>query len=253
VSLVEVASLDDRGEVADAAPSKDGESVRYRRSPDLLSVEVAVVVLAIRASALAALVVPARGPSAGGPPGLPHGFVLRDGDVDAAAERVLRSTGRPPATVPGHLEQLRTYGSGEGGVVVAYLALIAQPPARPADGAETSGSWREVGAGGPLAAGDERILAHGVERARAKLEYTSLATSFVDDPFTIADLRRVYEAVWGEPLHAANFRRKVVATPGFVVATGERRSVGRGAGVELFGKGGSAVLHPPLLRARRSA
>jgi 8-oxo-dGTP diphosphatase len=210
-----------------------------------------VVVLAIRASALAAVVVPGRGP-AGGPPGLPHGFVLHDGDVDAAAERVIRSTGLS-ATVPGHLEQLRTYGSGDGGVVVAYLALIAQPPAPPADGRETSASWREVGAGGPLDAGDERILADGVERARAKLEYTSLATSFVDEPFTIADLRRVYEAVWGEPLHAANFRRKVVATPGFVVPTGERRSVGRGAGVELFVNGGSAVLHPPLLRGRRSA
>ncbi len=73
-----------------------------------------------------------------------------------------------------------------------------------------------------LALVHEQIVADGVERARAMLEYTSLATGFVEEPFTIAHLRRVYEA-WSVPLHPANFRRKVLSMRGFVIPTGEAR------------------------------
>ena len=99
-----------------------------------------------------------------------------------------------------------------------------------------------------------RILADAVERARSKLEYTSLAASLLEQPFTIADLRRVYEAVWGVSLHPANFRRKVLATDGFVVRTGEERATGRGW-AELYARGGhghpapGAAASPPVTRA----
>ena len=77
-----------------------------------------------------------------------------------------------------------------------------------------------------LAFDHARILAEGVERARAKLKYTPLATAFVRLPFTISEHREVYETVWGEKLHSGNFHRKVLSVPGFVESTGDQTESG---------------------------
>ena len=104
-----------------------------------------------------------------------------------------------------------------------------------------------------LAFDHDRILADGVERARAKLEYTPLATAFCPPEFTVAQLREVYEAVWGRRLDPRNFHRKVTGTPGFVDPTGRSTTGDRGRPAQLFRRGPAALLHPPMLRPRRDA
>jgi 8-oxo-dGTP diphosphatase len=108
------------------------------------------------------------------------------------------------------------------------------------------------GSGGPPLAFDHAlILGDGVERARSKLEYTTLAGRFVREPFTLAELRRVYAAVWGEAPDLGNFRRKVLGTSGFVVEA-ERSAAAAGPGGGrpplLYRRGSATVLHPPILR-----
>ncbi|MEA2825914.1 MAG: 8-oxo-dGTP diphosphatase [Actinomycetota bacterium] len=221
-----------------------------------VAVAVDVVLLTIRQGRLSVLLVrrgthPHRGRWA-----LPGGFVAPDEDLDEAARRELAEEAGVEAE-PTHLEQLRTYGAPGRDprmrvVSVAYLGLMPDLP-RPLAGTDAADArfWSVVDLGGDetpaLAFDHHRIVADGVERARSKLEYTSLATGFVEEPFTVADLRRVYEAVWCVPLHPANFRRKVLATPGFVVPTGEERATGRGW-ADLYRRGDVAHLHPPLLR-----
>ena len=101
-----------------------------------------------------------------------------------------------------------------------------------------------------LAFDHDDILRDGVERARAKLEYTSLGAAFCPAEFTIAELRAVYEAVWGTDLDPRNFHRKVTTTDGFVRSTGQRRAQAVGRPAELFRQGDADVLYPPLLRPR---
>jgi 8-oxo-dGTP diphosphatase len=218
-----------------------------------VAVTVDIAILTVRQGELCVLLVrrgvhPYRGSWA-----LPGGFVGPDEDLDAAARRELaEETG---VAAKAHLEQLGSYGAPRRDprmrvVSVAYLALIPDLPL-PAAGTDAADArfWPAAGAGSPpaLAFDHDRILADAVERAQAKLEYTSLATTFLDEPFTIADLRRVYETVWGARLHPANFRRKVLASPGFVTPTGGTRPTGRGW-ADLYTGGTTTVLHPPILR-----
>ena len=92
------------------------------------------------------------------------------------------------------------------------------------------------------------ILAAGIERARSKLEYTTLGTSFCGPEFTVAELRSVYEAAWGTTLDAANFHRKVLATNGFVEPTGRTESSGPGRPARTYTAGDADALHPAIVR-----
>ena len=131
-------------------------------------------------------------------------------------------------------------------VSVAHLGLMPDLP-HPGAGTDAADArfWPVADLSTPdgpeLAFDHQRIVTDGVESARSLLEATNIATSFVEAPFTIADLRRVYESVWGVPLHPANFRRKVLSVPDLVVPTGEERGDGTGLDRALRSRTGAGV------------
>jgi 8-oxo-dGTP diphosphatase len=210
---------------------------------------------------------------------LPGGFVRADEDLETAAARELtEETGlraHDQESGPGaHLEQLATYGDPDRDprmrvVSVAHLALSPDLPS-PTPGGDARGArWAPVdsllGVGdasrrygdasprrgddkAPLAFDHDEILAAGVERARSKIEYSSLATAFCPPEFTVGELRRVYEAVWGVVLDPRNFHRKVTGTPGFLVPSGGTTTRQGGRPAQLFRAGGATLLNPPMLR-----
>ncbi|MEV6343221.1 NUDIX domain-containing protein [Actinoplanes sp. NPDC051851] len=216
------------------------------------SITVDLVLLTIRQGALQVLMIRRGIPPFEGRWALPGGFVLPGEDLDEAARRELREeTGLDPSA--GHLEQLATYGTPgrdpRGRVVtVAYLALLPDLPAPVAGSDASAAGWRPCDEVGDVAFDHARILADGLERARAKLEYTPLATAFCPPEFTVAELRAVYETVWRTRLDPRNFHRKVTTAEGFVEATGHTALRDRGRPAQLFRRGPAHLLHPPLLR-----
>ena len=68
------------------------------------------------------------------------------------------------------------------------------------------------------------------------------------EPFTVSELREVYECVWGQELDPRNFHRKVTGVPGFLEPTGEHRQEGRARPAQLYRRGDAELLMPPMMR-----
>lgn len=64
------------------------------------------------------------------------------------------------------------------------------------------------------------IVEYALWRLRMKTEYTAVAHRFLGPVFTLAQLRRVHEAVLGHEVDPANFRRQALAQ-GHLIDTGE--------------------------------
>ncbi|MEU8259525.1 NUDIX domain-containing protein [Micromonospora sp. NPDC048999] len=225
-----------------------------------VAVTVDVVALTIREGTLHLLLIRRGAPPYEGHWALPGGFVHPDEDLATGARRELaEETGLGGERLRRvHLEQLGSYGAPGRDprmrvVSIAHLAFAPDLP-DPAAGTDADDAvWLPVTAltSRQLAFDHARIIDDGLERARSKLEYTPLATRFLEPEFTITELRAVYETVWGHPLHAGNFHRKVLSVPGLVESTGastERGGARGGPRAKLYRAGDARLLHPALLR-----
>jgi 8-oxo-dGTP diphosphatase len=225
--------------------------------PPRVLLTVDLVILTLRNLSLDVLLVERGvGPFAG-MMALPGGFLRDEAEPIAAAARreLSEETGLDADAL--HLEEFGAYGDPgrdpRGRVVsVAYLAIMPWLP-DPVAGTDAAGAcWApadEVLTGHlSLAFDHRRIVADGVECARRKLENSALATAFCGPAFTISDLQRVYEAVWGIPLDPRNFYRKIQGTRGFVVPADNARRAGAGRPARLFRAGPCTSISPPMTR-----
>jgi 8-oxo-dGTP diphosphatase len=191
---------------------------------------------------------------------IPGGFKRPTETLHEAARRELaEETG---VDVPSLLTQFGAYGDPERDprmnvVTVAYLAVLRDV------GAVVAGTDAADAALAPasdvlngkidLAFDHLQIVRDALERVRVELEVTGIATAFVGTTFTLAELRAVYEAVWGVQLDAANFRRSVVADDGWVIPTGRRARPGPAGGrpAELYRAGRAWRQGGPIHRLQR--
>lgn len=150
---------------------------------------------------------------------LPGGFVdvARDADLVACARRKLfEKTG----VASPYLEQLGSWGGASRdprgwSATHAYFALITERDVRLAKGANAADvAWFGVDGAlphTPLAFDHAQILQAAVERLRSKVEYTSLPAFLLNEPFTLPQLQRTYEAVLGRPVDKSGFRTRMLA------------------------------------------
>jgi 8-oxo-dGTP diphosphatase len=192
---------------------------------------------------------------------VPGGFKRPDETLNDAARRELsEETG---VDVPGLLTQFGAYGDPGRDprmnvVTVAYVAVLRDV------GAIVAGTDAADAALIPasdvleetieLAFDHLRLVRDGVERVRVELEVSGVATAFVGTTFTIAELRAVYEAIWGVQLDAANFRRSLVGEDGWVIPTGRRAPSGPDGGrpAELYRAGRAWEHGVPIQRIPRN-
>jgi 8-oxo-dGTP diphosphatase len=231
--------------------------VVYTSEYPIFSVTVDVVCLTVREGSFQVLLVERGAEPFAGRLAFPGGFVEIDEDLEDAARRELREETNVEA--PRRIEQLATYGrpgrDPRGRTVsIAHLAIAAEMGEATGGSDAADAGWYDV-AGvladpGALAFDHAEILADAVERARGKLEYSPIAADFCAQEFTIGELRRVYEVVWGARLDPANFHRKVTRAEGFLVETDRTTDRGGGRPAQLYRRGDAERIHPPLnLRA----
>jgi 8-oxo-dGTP diphosphatase len=174
---------------------------------------------------------------------LPGTFIEPGEDAyDAAVRAITLRTG----IVPVHIEQIASYSEPDRDprmrvLSVAYLALGPFRGEIVAGYHSTEADWLPVhGESHEWAFDHKNILRDALERLQSKMEYTTVATSFLPDTFTVADLLRIYQTVWDRPLDTGNFYRKVKASKGFLETTGEkfRRNIYRA--------GKAKMLYPPI-------
>ncbi|MFJ9731495.1 NUDIX hydrolase [Streptomyces sp. NPDC101171] len=222
------------------------------------AVTVDLAVLTVREGALHVLLVERGQEPYAGRWALPGGFLLPDESAETAARRELAEETGLDDVSGLDLEQSRTYSEPDRDprmrvVSVAFTALLPEPPEPRGGGDAAQARWLPYGSAGPLAFDHDRILADAHERVGHRLENTRAALAFCPPEFTLGELQQVYETVWGTALDRPNFRRKVLATPGFVepVPGAARLTGGRGKPAALYRAGPATALHPPLLRPSR--
>ena len=190
---------------------------------------------------------------------IPGGFKRPAETLDEAATRELaQETGIDSANP---LTQFGAYGDPGRDprmnvVTVAYLAVLREVAGIAAGSDAAAAALVPVSEALDgkieLAFDHARILRDALERVRVDLDLTGIATAFVGPTFRVAELRAVYEAVWGVRLDGANFRRSVVTEDGWVIPTGRRAQPGAAGGkpAELFRAGRMWRYGSPVRRSQ---
>ena len=223
------------------------------------AVTVDVVILTMADGVLKALLVRRGEQPFEGMWAIPGGFKRPDETLDDAARRELcEETG---VDVPTLLTQFGSYGDPGRDprmnvVTVGYLAVLRDV------GAVVAGTDAANAALVPvadvleerveLAFDHVRIVRDAIDRVRVELEVSGIAPAFVGTTFTLAELRTVYEELWGVQLDAANFRRSLVSESGWVIPTGRTAPPGPGGGrpAELYRAGRAWKRGVPIHRNR---
>ncbi|MBI4160636.1 MAG: NUDIX hydrolase [Candidatus Yanofskybacteria bacterium] len=151
---------------------------------------------------------------------LPGGFIGKNEEAFDAASRLLKQK----ADIGNiFIEQLFTFDDlnrdPRGRVIsITYFALLSGNKIRTfgGDGSQLF-SIRKLP---KLAFDHDKIIQYATRRLRSKLEYTNAAYSLLPRYFTLGQLQKVYEVVFGRRLDKRNFRKKFLLL-GLIKPTGK--------------------------------
>lgn len=198
---------------------------KYRRPA--LTVDTVVFGVSYEEKRLDVLLIKRKNAPFKGKWALPGGFVdKKDDDLHYAALRELKEEA---GIMPDHIEQLGTYGAKgrdprERVVSVAYFSLLNRHKyfaTAGSDAAETCWMPARQLPSIRLAFDHNKIVADAINRLEGKVRYTPIGLWLIE-PFTIGDIRKLYEIILGRPMDVSNFRRKFAKYKKFLKPHGSK-------------------------------
>lgn len=116
-----------------------------------------------------------------------------------------------------YLEQLATFGDPERDPVertvsVAYFALIKVPDYEPIISHKYDAEWFSVRHLPPLLFDHGQMVELAKERLRYKAAFHLIGFELLPEKFTIPQLQKLYEAIFGVEMDKRNFSRKILST-----------------------------------------
>lgn len=139
---------------------------------------------------------------------------------ETLADTSVRTLNEAVQCEPGYLEQLYSFGAVERSaqaqrlVTIAYWALFTEgsfDDCAVSTGGDPNVAWFSADRLPSLAFDHGDIVAHALDRLRSKTEYSTVAYRLLGQHFTLTQLREVREAILGEAIDPANFRRQALA------------------------------------------
>ena len=200
------------------------------------AVTVDVLLFTIRAEKLQLALIKRGIPPFQGQWAIPGGFVRMEEELEEAARREIEEeTGVRDV----FLEQLYTFGAPGRDprtrvITIVYFALVpGEHLTLRADTDASDASWFAVDELPALAFDHAEIVQSGIERLKAKIEYSNVAYGLLPARFRLSELQRVYEIILGRALDKRNFRKRVLAL-GLVEATDKFSTGGAHRPAQLF-------------------
>lgn len=151
------------------------------------------------------------------------GFLSRTEDLDEAARRILfELTGLENV----FMEQLQTFGRPnrdpqERTISVGYYALIDLHSHDAELARRNSAHWVSLPNRPPLVFDHDEMVSLALQRLRYKAALHPVGFELLPDRFTIPQLQKLYEAIYGTSIDRRNFSRKLLST-GLLLPTGEK-------------------------------
>lgn len=177
------------------------------------------------------------------------GFVQQGESVDDAAGRVLAElTGLRNV----YMEQVGAFGEvsrdpGERVVSIAYYALVNIDEYDRELVRQHDAHWINADELPPLVFDHRLMVDRAREMMKAKASIEPIGFNLLPRLFTVFQLQRLYEAIYGEAIDKRNFRKRI-AEMGYIEKTGQIDKTGSKRGAALYKFNERAYLKAPKFK-----
>lgn len=155
--------------------------------------------------------------------GVPGGLIKASETAEEAGERILKEK----AVIKNlNLMQVYTFTNPDRdkrsrSISIAYLVLISP---NSLNIKKSLGRWVPIGKLPALAYDHNQIVEVALDRLKAKLAYTNIASLLLPAKFSLTELQRIYEIILEKDFDKRNFRKRMLAT-GILEATGTQKEI----------------------------